>query len=62
MCIAYQRGQIYLCMDPFCVSKYSLRFILLFVLAPNFCVYIQIDENKSRHIYKIYTLNILRIY
>jgi hypothetical protein len=37
---------------------YDTPSVILFVLDLYFCVHIQIDDNKPRHIYKTQTLNI----
>jgi hypothetical protein len=39
---------------PTQLTKYSLRPKKVFVLALDFNVYIQIDDDESRHIYKTY--------
>jgi hypothetical protein len=39
-------------------SMYSLRLKILVILALKFYVYIQIDNNKSRHIYIKHTLSV----
>jgi hypothetical protein len=45
----------------FCLS-YSLCSTIVFVLATYFCIHIQMDDNKSRQIYKTYTSNIVWIH
>jgi hypothetical protein len=41
------------------MTKYSLCPKIVIVLALDFCVHIQIDEDESSHIYKIYTSNVV---
>jgi hypothetical protein len=41
---------------PKFAKMYSLRTKIVFVLVPNFYVYIQMDYNKPKHIYKTYIL------
>jgi hypothetical protein len=41
------------------IELYSLRFKILVLLALEFYIYIQMDDNRSRHIYKTHTLSII---
>jgi hypothetical protein len=43
----------------FLLNIYSLRPKIVLVLALDFYVYIQIDNDESRHIYKTYKPNII---
>jgi hypothetical protein len=41
------------------IKKYSLRSKLVFVLDLNFYVYIHLDDDECRHIYRIHTTSIV---
>jgi hypothetical protein len=43
-----------------CQKCYSLSIKILVILAPNFYIYVQIDDDKFEYIYQINTLIILR--